>query len=141
MSLFFGVAVFIWNTRKERRKATLDYWDEVNQEIKSSKRELKGVLGSSISSEQAQELLTNSEHTVKVNRLLNIYERIALRVELKDFDIKMLNQLTGANFIAAYEGFQPYIELRRESLSRPFAWIEFERVVQKLQKLREKANK
>ena len=136
ISIAIGVAVFLVNSRRDRAKKTLEFWESINQQLKEEKREIRNDYGDCISGEKAKSILESAEEATKINRVINIYERLALGVNISAYDIKVLNRLVGQNIINNYERFQEYILLRRVSLNRPFAWQEFETLVKRLKKLR-----
>ncbi len=135
-SLLIGLLYFMQNTRRDRVKQTLDYWAKVNQQLKTEKRELLKDYGDSISVEMAELILDDKDEQVRINRVINIYERLALGINSKAYDLQTLNKLTGQNIINNYVRFENYIKARRKKLERPFAWNEFQTLKQNLEKLR-----
>jgi hypothetical protein len=136
LSVFFGVVYFVVNIRRERVKQTLDYWEKINQQLKTEKSQLRDDYGTKIDSEMAQLIFEDGDEETRINRLLNIYERLALGINIGAYDIKVLNKLVGQNIINNYVRFEEYIELRRTELDRPFAWREFQKLSERLKKLR-----
>ena len=136
ISVIFGVSVFLINSRRERIKKTLDFWENINQQLKNEKRDLHREFGTKITEEQAVALIRNRDDATKINRVLNIYERMALGVNLGVYDIKVLNRLVGFNLISNFERFEKYIIERRKKFNRPFAWKEFEILIVSIKKHR-----
>ncbi len=136
LSIMFGVIYFSLNLKRDRAKQTLDYWEKVNQELKIEKRELLRDYGKKIDHEMAQLILEDGEEAKRLNKVINIYERLSLGVNIGAYDLKTLNKLVGQNIIDNYSRFEEYIKARREKLKRPFAWKEFEDLVFKLKAIR-----
>ena len=61
ISICFGVYVFHVNSRRDRIKKTLDYWEEVNQKLKNEKRELQREYGNKLTHDQANEILSDED--------------------------------------------------------------------------------
>lgn len=135
-SLILGLIYYIRNVKRDRRKQTLDYWEKINQELKVEKRLLLKDYGNKIESEMAYLILEDGEEQKRLNKVINIYERLSLGVNIKAYDIKTLNRLVGQNLIDNFNRFEEYIIARRKKLNRPFAWIEFQTLVSSLRKLR-----
>ena len=136
LSVLLGVIYFIINIKRDRAKLTVDYWEKINQQLKEEKRNLLRDYGSRIDPELAKLILENSDEQIRINRVINIYERLALGVNIGIYDIRVLNRLVGQNIIDNYLRFEAYIEARRIKLDRPFAWKEFQKLYEKLKKLR-----
>lgn len=136
LSVISGVVVFLINSRRERIKKTLDFWENINQQLKNEKGDLHQEFGTKITIEQATTWIDKGDEAIKINRVLNIYERLALGVNLGAYDIKVLNRLVGFNLISNFERFEAYIKVRRERFNRPFAWKEFELLIKKIKKIR-----
>ena len=136
LSIFVGVIYFILNIKRDRVKQTLDYWEKVNQQLKVEKREFLQDYGTAISSEMAELILNDGDEEVSINRVINIYERLALGINTGAYDLKTLNRLTGQNIINNFNRYEQYIVARREKLGRSFAWKEFEILANKLKKMR-----
>lgn len=136
LSIFCGVIYFVLNLRRDRAKQTLDYWEKVNQQLKIEKRELLKDYGSKIDSEMAALILEDDEEAKRLNKVINVYERLSLGVNIGAYDLKTLNRLVGQNIIDNYLRFEAYIEARREKKNRPFAWQEFQILVKKLKEIR-----
>ena len=136
ISLGSGVIVFLVNSRRERIKKTLDFWENINQQLKKEKRDLDREYGTKITQEQAISLIEDRDEATKINRVLNIYERMALGVNLGAYDIKVLNRMVRFNLISNYERFEEYIVARRKKFERPFAWTEFEKLIKIIRKYR-----
>lgn len=150
ISIFLGVCQFNVNVKRDRERQTLDYWERINQALKQEKRELKNKINvdlrddtqmaceNKIEHDMAMKILDNDKLSVKTNRIINRYERLALGVNIGAYDVRVLNRLVGQNIIDNYCRFEAYIEARREKLNRPYAWKEFEKLTNKLKTLREK---
>ena len=136
LSLLFGVAYFVMNLQRDRKKQTLDYWEKVNQDLKVEKRQLLKYYGERIEPEMAQLILEDDEEQKRLNKVINIYERLSLGINIGAYDIKTLNRLVGQNLIDNYVRFEAYIEARRFKLNRPFAWHEYQKMVEKLRAIR-----
>lgn len=137
--VFIGVYSIVKNNRRERIKSTLDYYEEVNQAIKSQKNEIKEKYGDQISREMAISIHQENKDVPAINRVLNLYERLALGSNLGIYDLKTLNRISGRLLIKNYERYKEYIYYRREIQKAPNAWIDFENMVIKLRKLRAKS--
>ncbi len=136
LSILFGVIYFVMNQKRDRAKQTLDYWEKVNKELKVEKRELLKDYGNKIEPEMARLILEDGEEAKRLNKVINVYERLSLGVNIDAYDLKTLNKLVGQNIIDNYSRFEAYIKARREKLNRPFAWQEFEELVAKLRAIR-----
>jgi len=130
--IVWGVVIHIVSLRRERVKLTLEFWEKINQEIKNEKRNIRKELGEKITREKAQKILDDETLRIRVNKVLNLYERLATGVNLGIYDIKTINRLTGTNLISNYARFKEYIDLRRTKMNRPKAWKEFEELSNKL---------
>ncbi len=135
-SILLGVAYFIINLKRDRAKQTLDYWEKINQQLKAGKWLLLKDYGTKIDSKMAQLILEDDDQQIAINRVINIYERLALGVNIKAYDIQVLNKLVGQNIIDNYARFEAYIEARRTKLDRPYAWREFQKLSERLDKIR-----
>ncbi len=136
LSLLFGAFIFFISTKRERIKQTLEYWEQINSELKIEKKRLIKDYGKIISSEMAQLILEDDEEQRRLHKVINIYERLALGVNIGAYDIDTLNRLVGQNIIDNYTRFAEYISARRIKFSRKFAWKEFEQLRNTLVKLR-----
>lgn len=136
LSILFGVIYFVLNLRRDRAKQTLDYWEKVNQQLKVEKGELLKYYGSKIDSGMALLILENGEEAKRLNKLINVYERLSIGVNIGVYDLKTLNRLAGQNIIDNYSRFEAYIEAHREKLKRPLAWQEFQKLVKTLRAIR-----
>ena len=136
--VFIAVYSIVKNNQRERIKSTLDFYEEINQAIKSQKKEIKEKYGEYISREIAISIHEENKNVSEVNRVLNLYERLALGSNLGIYDLKTLNRISGKLLIENYERYKEYIYYRRDINKAANAWIEFERMVLELKKLREK---
>jgi len=78
--------------------------------VKNEKRDLEREYGTKIYREQAIKLLNLREEATKINRVLNIYKRIALGVNLGSYDVKVFYRLPGFTLISNFERFEEYIK-------------------------------
>lgn len=133
-----AVAVYsIYQTNKrDRMKTTLDYYEKVNQEIKREKREIKEKYGPTLTKEVSHQIHNERIDASKVNKILNSYERLSLGANLGVYDINVLSKISGKLLIENYERFREYIEYRRELKKSHTAWIEFEKLILELKRLR-----
>lgn len=130
--IVWGVISHILSLQREKRKLTLEFWEEINQEIKNEKREIRKEFGEKVTRDQAEAILVDENMRVKVHKVLNQYERLATGANLGIYDITTLDRLTGTNLLGNYARFQEYIQLRRTQMNRPRAWNEFERLCRRL---------
>ncbi len=140
LSLLFGVIYFVINLRRDRAKQTLEYWEKVNQELKVEKRKLLKDYGSKIEREMAELIIADGDEQARINKVINIYERLSLGVNIGAYDIQTLNKLVGQNIIDNYSRFEEYILARRKKMDRPFAWTEFQKLSSKLVRIRRGPN-
>ncbi|MEM9671636.1 MAG: DUF4760 domain-containing protein [Cyclobacteriaceae bacterium] len=137
-SILLSAIYFIANIKRDRTKQTLDYWEKINQELKTEKRKLQRDYGDKIDTDLARLILEDKEERIRLNRVINIYERLAVGINLKVYDIRVLNRVVGQNIINNYNRYENYILERREKLDRPFAWKDFQTLSMKLQRLRKR---
>jgi c-di-AMP phosphodiesterase-like protein len=137
LSLAVGVVIFIINSKRTRAKNTLYFWEKINQDLKIEKSELEKDYGPLISNEMALLILDDKNEAKWVNRVINVYERLGAGVNIGAYDVGVINRLVGQNIIDNYERFSAYIEARRVALNRPFAWVEFQKLVGELRRIRE----
>jgi hypothetical protein len=138
-SVVFGVFVYTRSSHHEKVRKTLDYWESINQELKIEKKKLLDKYGSKLSRETAEEILESSDDMIKLNKVLNIYERLSIGVNMGIYDIKALNRIVGRNLISNYSRYEEYIELRRDRFDRPDAWKDFEVMVGRINALSAKS--
>ena len=136
ISIVVGVCFFVLNIKRDRIKQTLDYWEKINQQIKLDKQKLLKNYGEIISQEIVDLILNDNNEQIRINRVINLYERLALGINIGVYDLKTINRMVGQNIINNYAKFHLYIEARRKKLKRPFAWSEFETLVNELIKIR-----
>ncbi len=135
--LVIAVYSIVRNNRREKIKSTLDYYEQINQQLKVEKKVIKEKYGEEINRELAIKIHDEKQDVSSINRILNLYERIALGINLGIYDIHALNRASGKLLVNNYMRFKPYIEYRRELMRSPNAWLEFENLYRKLNEIRQ----
>lgn len=105
--------------------------------MKDIKRKIFNAYGKKISKEDAETIYKDRDQRVELNRVINMYERLAVGVNLNVYDINTLNRLVGRRLIQNYSRFENYISLRRQGRERE-AWINFEVLRDNLIRMRNK---
>ena len=142
LSLIIGVIVFYLQIKRDKAKHTLNYWEQINQELKEEKRLLLNDYGTEITEDDAQEILeSDNEDHIKINKILNMYERLALGVNIKAYDIKVLNRIAGGELINSYKRFKGYIIIYNKQDNTSILWIEFQKLYDRLEVIRKIKNK
>jgi Domain of unknown function (DUF4760) len=138
-SFAFAAIVYYVNSKRDRIKRTLDYWESVNNELREEKLELRKDYGAVLSTEDVEKIYSDIDERVKVNKVLNTFERLSIGVNLGVYDIKTLNRIVGRRLISNFERFEPYILYRREKKLQHHAWLEFEILKNNLVAIRQKS--
>lgn len=140
VSVAFGVYVYARNARRNRVQRTLDYWETVNQKLKSVKSQLLDAYGERISARDAELIRHDEAERRKANKVLNHYERLALGVNLNIYDIETVNRIAGNLLIENHQRFKSYIDVYTQERvlagKRPMqAWCEFTILVGRLKRM------
>jgi len=145
--IFFQVMVAVISIivfqKRERKLATLNYYESIESELKEIKRELKNKYGSPIRVEQAKIIEKSDEDRPKARRVCNYFDRMCLGIEKKVYDFEIANALLGLIIINNYDRYKAYIEYRRKLSDKPTpaseAWQYWEKIALKIKKKRKKA--
>ncbi|WP_046005019.1 DUF4760 domain-containing protein [Pseudoalteromonas rubra] len=134
LSFMFGAYVYFSNTRRERIKNTLSYYesfsDSVFPDILKLSKSYPGVL----SEETVSEIFVDAERLQEVVLILNRFERLSLGINLTAYDFKTISKVGGKTIISSFDKFHLFIQKRRES--NESAWCESEALYKKLKKYR-----
>ncbi|MCM0079999.1 DUF4760 domain-containing protein [Geomonas sp. Red32] len=136
IQIFVAVWSIYQTNKRDRMKSTLEYYEKVNQEIKTAKGDVRKKYGSTLTRDTCAQILKDSEYTVKLHKILNAYERMCLAANIGIFDIDVLNKISGANLIQNYDRYSAYILYRREIKDKEFIWVEFEKLIRELRRKR-----
>jgi len=138
LSFIFGAYVYFSNSRKERIRCTLSYWENFYTDVK--KRILDFNADYSDFNEAIYEkIASHNTDKNKLHDILNSFEKLALGVNLGAYDLVALNRAAGKTITTIYSKYEPYIVQRRDSTNNPNSWSEFELLNDQLCKLRRKS--
>ncbi|MCL2169568.1 MAG: DUF4760 domain-containing protein [Defluviitaleaceae bacterium] len=143
IALFVSVHNLFSSKIRERKQATLDAFDILQREVLDGIRNVKkkdtiklGRMGKESNPELWREL------TLYLVRL----ERFSVGVNTRVYDLRVLNRLVGSYLIDVYYIIEPVIIKKREmsaNIKKPNkkTYDEFERVIERLEKIRKRTPK
>ena len=132
--LALGILSMRTENNRIKKKATLDYYESINQELKNEKRKITRKFGEYLSEDDIQYFSANDDDRVLLHKVLNLYERLAIGININVYDIKTLNRLNGHLIINNYERYMPYINYYSKKMGR-VTWNEFTILYNNLKKL------
>ena len=135
-SFLFGIYIYIVNSRKERIKSTLEYWRMFHQEVIPYLIKFNNKYPGKLHDNEVREVVNLSDMKETLHHILNKYEQLAIGVDLKAYEIKALNSLSGQEIINSYHRYEAYIFYRRAHKENPEIWLQYEKLVKLLIKLR-----
>ena len=122
--IFLAIVTLYYGNKRTRMKATLDYYESINQELKTAKRKSTRQFGTALTAEDITYLSENDDDKVLLHKILNLYDRLALGVNTGVYDVKLLFRLNGHLILANYKRYSLYIEDYLKNNGRS-SWNEF----------------
>ena len=135
-SFLFGIYIYMNNSKKERIKTTLEYWGKFYQEITPFITKFNDEYVGKLHANEVMEIDKIPDTKKTLHHILNKFEQLAIGVELKAYEIKALNSLSGQEIISCFHRYEGYIFHRRIQKKNPKIWSQFELLVKNLIKLR-----
>ncbi|XQF93155.1 DUF4760 domain-containing protein [Pseudoalteromonas espejiana] len=135
-SFLFGIYIYMVNSKKERIKSTLEYWEKFHQEVIPYIIKFNNIYSGKLHANEVKEVVNLPELKETLHYILNKYEQLAIGVDLKAYEINALNSLSGQEPINSYHRYEAYIFYRRTHKGNPEIWSQYERLVKLLIKLR-----
>lgn len=139
-SFLFGIYIYTVNSKKERIKSTLEYWGKFHQEIIPFIIKFNEQYPSKLHTNEIGEIDNLPDAKKILHNILNKYEQLAIGVDLKAYEIKALNSLSGQEVISSFHRYEGYIFHRRIQKNNPQIWSQFEELTKNLIKLRSSNN-
>lgn len=135
-SFLFGIYIYMVNSRKERVKSTLEYWGKFYQEIIPFIIKFNEQYPSKLHAKEIMEIDNLPDTKKTLHNIINKYEQLAIGIDLKAYEIKALNSLSGQEIISSFHRYEGYIFHRRIQKNNPQIWSQFEELTKKLIELR-----
>ncbi|MFT6898158.1 MAG: hypothetical protein ACJA13_002578 [Paraglaciecola sp.] len=135
LSFIFGAYIYFANSRKDRIKDTLTYWEGFYREIKPSVQYFS-THAPSVEGEVVKNIAAHKTDKNKLHDILNNFEKLALGVNLGAYDLNSLNRVAGKTILQLYERYEQYIHYRRRDPKTSNSWSEFEMLYTRLKKIR-----
>lgn len=139
-SFLFGIYIYMVNSRKERVKSTLEYWGKFYQEIIPFITTFNTQYSGKLHGKEIREMDNLPDTRKTLHNILNKYEQLAIGIDLKAYEIKALNSLSGQEIISSFHRYEGYIFHRRIQKNNPQIWSQFEELTKNLIKLRNSNN-
>ena len=139
-SFLFGIYVYTVNSKKERIKSTLEYWGKFYQEIIPFIIKFNEQYPSKLHTNEIMEIDNLPDTKKTLHNIINKYEQLAIGIDLKAYEIKALNSLSGQEIISSFHRYEGYIFHRRIQKNNPQIWSQFEELTKNLIKLRNSNN-
>lgn len=134
--MVFAVFSHAYNNWRQKIKSTLDYYDHINQLIKNEKKNIRQDYDDDITREVAILIHEVGVEAPVINRILDLYERLSLGVNLGIYDLQAIDRAGGKVLVDDYRRYPAYMHYSRELMQSPDAWSEFEELYEKMSKLR-----
>lgn len=132
--ILIALISMVRNHKREKLKATIDYFEQIDNEIKKTRGELAKKYKDGIGADDIEKIYEDEELVRDINMVINAYERLALATNMGVLDYEAVKRLSGALIRKNYKRYRAYIEHRRINHSARSAWVEFELLADKLQK-------
>ncbi|WP_288988902.1 DUF4760 domain-containing protein [uncultured Pseudoalteromonas sp.] len=139
-SFLFGIYIYTVNSKKERIKSTLEYWGKFHQEIIPFIIKFNEQYSGKLHAKEIREMDNLPDTKKTLHNILNKYEQLAIGIDLKAYEIKALNSLSGQEIISSFHRYEGYIFHRRIQKNNPQIWSQFEELTKNLIKLRNSNN-
>lgn len=130
----FAIIAYILERIRDKRKATLQYYESWHRELKDNKRAFRDRFGRTITESDAGIIYNETEGRVSLHRILNSYERFALGINLGIYCGKTVARLCKNRIIENYESVEPYI-IHCEEITKRRAWKEFTNLYERMKRL------
>jgi len=134
--LVFAAFSLANNNWRQKTKSTLDYYDHINQLIKTEKTKIREQYDDEISRDLAILIHEAGVDAPAIDRILDLYERLSLGVNIGIYDLDAIDRASGDLLVDDFRRYQAYIHYCRELEQTPKAWIEFEKLYDELVKQR-----
>lgn len=125
-SFLFGIYIYMINSKKERVKSTLEYWGKFYQEIIPFITAFNTQYSGKLNAKEIREMDNLPDTKNTLHNILNKYEQLAIGIDLKAYEIKALNLLSGQEIISSFHRYEGYIFHRRIQKNNPQIWSQFE---------------
>lgn len=142
--IFFQVLVavvsLLWYHRDQNKRATLEFWETIEKELKAIKRELAPLGDVAITPETAKHIEETPELRVKARRVCNYFNRFCIGIEMGVYNFDVANEVAGKLIVDNYKRYSAYIHHRRSpGHDKPSleAWRQWERVAERMAKRRQ----
>ncbi|TMP67238.1 hypothetical protein CWB76_17165 [Pseudoalteromonas sp. S1609] len=139
-SFLFGIYIYMINSKKERVKSTLEYWEKFYQEIIPFITAFNTQYSGKLHAKEIREMDNLPDTKNTLHNILNKYEQLAIGIDLKAYEIKALNLLSGHEITSSFHRYEGYIFHRRIQKNNPQIWSQFEELTKNLIKLRNSNN-
>lgn len=139
-SFLFGIYIYMINSKKERVKSTLEYWGKFYQEIIPFITAFNTQYSGKLHAKEIRKMDNLPDTKNTLHNILNKYEQLAIGIDLKAYEIKALNLLSGQEVISSFHRYEGYIFHRRIQKNNPQIWSQFEELTKKLIELRNSNN-
>ncbi len=105
---------------RRRNEATIHYMNEIRPRYRILNEHLKETLGEGvIDKKKISAIINNDELLIELMDILGLFEHLAVGVNAKVFDIKLLNRMSGTYLINVHDRYLPYFESRRKAKNNP----------------------
>ena len=86
--------------------------------MKNEKRKITRKFGKYLSGDDIHHFYENDDDRVLLHRVLNLYDRLAIGVNMDIYDIKTINRLNGYLIKNNYDRYMPYIKHYSDKMGR-----------------------
>jgi len=124
---------------KRQKEVTLDAYNRVRDDLSVRLGNIRKELGLNnmyeiLNDSHIKKIHDSEKLRIEINIILSIFERFAVGVHHKVYNLNLINDLSGTVFIQTYKQFQLYINDARKD-SRTF-YEGYEKLVNKLEHLK-----
>jgi len=134
--LFIAVISLIMHHKREKMKATVDYYEKIEPNLQSLQRELKYKYGDALSTEQCIEIDKQAEDRAKLTRFLNLYNRLSIGIRKNIYDFDIINDICGNLMVNHIDRYRNYIKFRRKIGDDDKLWFDFEFIANRIRSIR-----
>ena len=135
-----ALTVFQADHDRRRREATIHYMNQIRVRYRETNHEIIRRLGPGILDDnKISEIVQDEQLLDRVKDMLGLFEHLAVGANTDVFEVEMLSRMSGGYLKAVYRRFERYIEQRRFETNSPTLYIEYERFVNDLASLTNRA--
>jgi len=119
---------------RRRKQGTIEYFENMTSKLFDT----QALFNDKFSATEINVLeIENHPDLLKAaTEVLSAFERLSVGVNTGVFDFDILNRMAGSYLIFIFSQFAPYVHKIRKDASRQKSYIEFERLVDRIKKIK-----